>query len=187
MLIFEGRLRALWRLAIQYGAHGLLVPLVFNALVVGWVLAISGGRSGAFVVPDSPAIPLASGVAGLVGAVLTVWLAGRFLDRRPFSEFGFHLGAGWWLDLLFGMVLGALLMTVVFLIELGLGWVRVTGAFETYGTGATFVISILFPAAYFVCVGFSEETVSRGYRLKNAAEGLNYPVLGPRGAVVLAW
>jgi membrane protease YdiL (CAAX protease family) len=121
-----------------------------------------------------------------VGAILTVWLAGRFLDRRPFSAFGFRLGAGWWLDLLFGMVLGALLMTAVFLVELGLGWVEITGSFETQG-GAPFVISILFPVATFVCIGISEELVSRGYQLKNAAEGLNYPSLGPRGAILLAW
>jgi membrane protease YdiL (CAAX protease family) len=84
------------------------------------------------------------------------------------------------------MVLGAVLITAVFLVELGLGWVRVTGAFETLG-GTPFVISLLFPAAYFVCVGISEEIVSRGYQLKNAAEGLNYPALGPRGAILLAW
>ena len=186
-----GRLGALWRLGIQYWAYWVLLQLFFSMLVVAWLLAGSGGRTAsggldASVVPDTPALPLISGLAGLSAAILTVWLAGRFLDRRPFSAFGFRLGAGWWLDLLFGMVLGALLMTVVFLVELGLGWVRVTGAFETQG-GAPFVISILFPAATFVCVGVSEETVSRGYQLKNAAEGLNYPSLGPRGAVLLAW
>ncbi len=186
-----GRLRALWRLAIQYLAFRLLVLIFFNLLVVAWLLASSGGQvsSGGLdilVVPDSPALPLVSSVAGLVVAILTVWLAGRFLDRRPFSAFGFHPGAGWWLDLLFGMVLGALLMTAVFLIELGLGWVRVTGSFEAQGD-APFVISILFPVVTFLCVGISEETVFRGYQLKNAAEGLNYASLGPRGAVLLAW
>ncbi|MBA2712119.1 MAG: CPBP family intramembrane metalloprotease [Rubrobacteraceae bacterium] len=187
MLIFEGRPRALWRLAIQYGAFRVLVPLVFNVLVVGWVLAGSGGRSGTLVVPDSPAIRLASGVAGLVGAILTVWLAGHFLDRRSFSDFGFHLGFGWWLDLLFGLVLGALLISTVFLVELGLGWVEVTSAFETFGTGAPFAPFVLLPVVTFLCVGFSEEIVFRGYQLKNAAEGLNYPALGPKGAVLLAW
>jgi uncharacterized protein len=186
-----GRLRALWRLAIQYLTFRLLVLLFFNLLVVTWLLASSGGQvsSGgldALVVPDSPALPLVSGVAGLVVAILTVWLAGRFLDRRSFSAFGFHLGAGWWLDLFFGMVLGALLITVVFLVELGLGWVEVTGAFEAQG-GAPFVISMLFPIVTFLCVGVSEETVFRGYQLKNAAEGLNYRSLGPRGAILLAW
>jgi len=188
----KGRLGALWRLGIQYWAYWVLVQLFFNLLVVAWLLADSGGldASGGLdtsVVPDSPALPLVSGVAGLLAAILTVWLAGRFLDRRPFSAFGFHLGAGWWLDLLFGMVLGALLITAVFLVELGLGWVRVTGAFETYGTNAPFAASMLLPTAAFLCIGFYEETVFRGYQLKNAAEGLNYSALGPRGAVLLAW
>jgi membrane protease YdiL (CAAX protease family) len=188
-----GRPRALWRLAIQYLAFDeVFVPLLFNLVGVAWLFASSGGltASGGLdtsVVPDSPALPLLSGVAGLLAATLTVWLAGRFLDRRPFSAFGFGLGAGWWLDLLFGMVLGALLMTVVFFVELGLGWVEVTGSFETYGSGVPFVISMLFPAATYLCVGLSEEMVSRGYQLKNAAEGLNYPAVGPRGAILLAW
>jgi uncharacterized protein len=187
-----GRLRALWRLAIQYWAYWMLLQLFFSLLVFTWLLAGSGGRTASggpdtSAVSGSPALPLVSGVAGVSAAILTVWLAGRFLDRRPLSEFGFRLGAGWWLDLLFGMVLGALLMTAIFLIELGLGWVRVTGAFETYGTGVPFAVAMLLPTAAFLCIGFYEETVSRGYQLKNAAEGLNYPVLGPRGAVLLAW
>ena len=36
-------------------------------------------------------------------------------------------------------------------------------------------------------MGISEETVFRGYQLKNAAEGLNYASLGPRGAILPAW
>jgi uncharacterized protein len=185
-----GRLRALWRLASQYWAYTVLVPLAFNLFVVAWMLSSGRTTSGGLdtsAVSGSPALPLVSGVAGLVGAALTVWLAGRFLDRRPFKDFGFHTGAGWWLDFLFGMALGALLITTVFLVELGLGWAEVTGAFETHGTGAPFGVALLLPAAAFLCVGFSEETVFRGYQLKNAAEGLNYPALGPHGAVLLAW
>jgi membrane protease YdiL (CAAX protease family) len=184
-----GRLRALWRLAIQYWAYRVIVPLLFNLLAVVWLLAAGRSTSGGLdtsVVPDSPALPLISGVAGLVGASLTVWLAGRLLDRRPFSAFGFHLDAGWCLDLLFGMVLGALLITTIFLVELGMGWVRVTGTFETYGTEAPFALSMCLPVGAFLCIGFYEETVFRGYQLKNAAEGLNYAALGPRGAVLLA-
>jgi uncharacterized protein len=189
-LFADGRLRALWRLGIQYAAYWVLAQVYFYLFVVAWLLAagrnVSGGLD-ASVAALSPVLPLFSSVASLSAAVLTVWLAGRFLDRRPFSDFGFHLGAGWWLDLLFGMVLGALLMTTVFVVELGLGWVRVTGAFETYGTNAPFAVCMLLPIAAFLCIGFYEETLSRGYQLKNSAEGLNHPSLGPRGAVLLAW
>ena len=184
MLISEGRLRALWRLAIQYLAFRVLVVLLFSTFASVLLLTVPGGRS---AVSGSPAIPLASGVASLLGAVLTVWLAGRFLDRRPFSDFGFHLGAGWWLDLFFGMALGALLISAIFFVELGLGWVEVVGAFQTCGTNGPFALSVLLPVAMYLCVGFYEETVFRGYQLKNAAEGLDYPALGPRGAVMVAW
>ena len=189
-LFADGRLRALWRLGLQYAAYWVLAQVYFYLFVVAWLLAAGRNASGgldASVAALSPVLPLFSSVAGLLAAVLTVWLAGRFLDRRPFSDFGFHLGTGWWLDLLFGMVLGALLMTTAFLLELGFGWVRVTGAFETYGRDAPFAVCMLLPIAAFVCIGFNEETVSRGYQLKNSAEGLNHPSLGPRGAVLLAW
>ena len=187
-----GRLRAAWRLLLQYLTYKFLVPLLANLLAVAWLLAATreAGFSGAPVVrslPDSPLLPLIGGVAGLVGVVLSVWLAGRFLDRRPFVEFGLHLSGGWWLDLLFGMALGALLMTVVFLLQLGLGWITVTGSFESSLPGAPFWLAVLLPAAVFLCVGFYEELLSRGYQLRNAAEGLNLPSVGPRGAVLLAW
>ena len=51
-----GRLRALWRLAIQYLAFRVLVLLFVNLLVVAWLLASSGGRisSGGLDRPASP-------------------------------------------------------------------------------------------------------------------------------------
>jgi uncharacterized protein len=187
-----GRLRALWRLLLQYLTYRvILVPLLVNLLAVTWLLAGSGQRASGGLdisaLAGSPALPVISGAAGLIGALLSVWLAGRFLDRRPFADFGFHLNGGWWLDLFFGMALGALLMTAVFLAELGLGWVTVTGAFKSLVPGAPFWLALLIPAALFLCVGFYEELISRGYQLRNAAEGLNLPGVGPRNAVLLAW
>jgi membrane protease YdiL (CAAX protease family) len=183
-----GRLRAPWRLLLQYLAYTVAVPLFANLLAGAFLLAGRGaGSSGTSALAGSPLLPVIGGVAGLGGALLSVWLAGRFLDRRPFADFGFHLSGGWWLDLLFGMALGALLMTTVFLVQSGLGWVTVTGSFESLVPGAPFWLAVLVPATLFVCVGFYEELVSRGYQLRNAAEGLNSSSLGPRGAVLLAW
>lgn len=183
-----GRLRAPWRLLLQYLAFTLAVPLFANLLAGAFLLASTGaGSSGISALAGSPLLPVIGGVAGLGGALLSVWLAGRYLDRRPFAGFGFHLSRGWWLDLLFGMALGALLMTTVFLVQSGLGWVTVTGSFESLVPGAPFWLAVLVPATLFACVGFYEELVSRGYQLRNAAEGLNSSSLGPRGAVLLAW
>jgi uncharacterized protein len=183
-----GRLRAPWRLLLQYLAYTVTVPLLVNLLAGAFLLAGTGaGSSSTSALAGSPLLPVIGGVAGLGGALLSVWLAGRFLDRRPFADFGFHLSVGWWLDLLFGMALGALLMTTVFLVQSGLGWVTVTGSFESLVPGAPFWLAVLVPATLFVCVGFYEELVFRGYQLRNAAEGLNSSSLGPRGAVLLAW
>jgi membrane protease YdiL (CAAX protease family) len=185
----SGRLRAPWRLLLQYLTHTVAISLFVNLLAAALLVARPGTSGGldTSVLAGSPLLPLVGGVAGLGGAVLSVWLAGRFLDRRPFAEFGLHLSWGWWLDLLFGMALGALLMTAIFVVQLGLGWVTVTGAFESSVPGAPFWLAVLVPAALFLCVGFYEELVSRGYQLRNAAEGLNLPGIGPRGAILLAW
>ena len=187
------RPRALWRLLFQYGAYRVAVPLFVNLLAVAWLLVrpgrktLSSGELDASILSGSPALPLIGATAGLLGVLLSVWLAGRFLDRRPFADFGFHLSGGWWLDLFFGMVLGALLMTLIFLVELGLGWITVTGAFRTFVPGTPFALAILFPTMLFLYVGLSEELLFRGYQLRNAAEGLNLPAVGPRKAVILAW
>ena len=188
----QGRLRALWRLLLQYLLYWTAVPLLLNLLVTVYLLIPSGGLGGGSVpaasfLPGSPALPLLGSVATLLAVLPSVWLAGRFLDRRPFADFGFRLSRAWWLDFTFGLGLGALLMTAIFVVELGLGWVSVSGSFAVEVPGTPFALASLIPLGVCLCVGFSEELLFRGYQIKNAAEGLNHPVLGPRGAVVLAW
>jgi uncharacterized protein len=188
-----GRPRALWRLLAQYWAYKVVAPLLVYLLALSWLLVRSGreiGASGeldASSLSGTPALPLLGGIAALIGVILSVWLAGRFLDRRPFADFGFHVSGGWWLDLCFGMTLGALLMSAIFLVELGFGWVTVTGAFRSLVPGTPFALAMLLPTTLFVCVGVYEELLFRGYQLRNAAEGLNLSVVGPRKAVIVAW
>ena len=187
----ERRLRAFWRLLLQYliysngtvvlaGVFGLASLAVFEGNGLG------EGPGGTLAA--SPAFRTTSYVAAsLVAAVAGVWLAGRFFDRRPFSGFGLRFDRVWWLEFCFGLALGALLMTAIFFVELAAGWITVTGTFETVGNGSPFALAILLPLVVFACVGFYEELLSRGYQLQNMAEGFNYPSLGPKGAILLAW
>jgi membrane protease YdiL (CAAX protease family) len=193
-IFFEesGRLRALWRLILQYLAYRVATVLLVNLLLVAYLLTAqevaSLGGLDTSALSRSPVIVLIGGVASLLAILLSVWLAGRYLDRRPLADFGFHLRGGWWLDLSFGLALGALLITAIFLVELGLGWVSVNGAFEVLiGPSVPFALALLIPLAFFLCVGVYEELLFRGYELRNAAEGLNVPAIGPYGAVLLAW
>ena len=196
-LLFEStdeglRVRAPWRLLLQFTLF--LVCLVFlptlltalwNSLEPG-NLRIKNPMSSTKV-NASPALFLVNALAYLGAVLLSVWTAGRFLDRRPFKDFGFHLGGGWLLDLLFGMGLGALLMTGLFLIELGFGWVSVAGTPRPVEPNTFFSLALIVPIVSFICVGVNEELLFRGYWLRNLAEGGNFPFVGPRYAVFLAW
>lgn len=185
-----GRPRALWRLIFQYWTYKVAILLLVNLLAVAWLLAREAPSTGgldASILSGSPALRLIGTAAALIAVSLSVGIAGGLLDRRSFADFGFHLNGGWWLDLFFGMAVGALLITAIFLIQLRLGWVTVTGTFESLLPGAPFALAVLLPSAVFLCVGFYEELLSRGYQLRNAAEGLNLPRVGPRNAVLLAW
>jgi membrane protease YdiL (CAAX protease family) len=186
----ERRLRALWRLLFQYALYRYLAAILVGIFTF-IALAVSEGTSlgEATTTPHtlSPALWATSYMVSLLAAVVSVWLAGRFLDHRPFSGFGLQLDRTWWFDLCFGLALGALLMTAIFSVELAAGWVTVTGTFEVASQGDSFALAIGLPLVAFVCVGFYEELLSRGYQLQNMAEGLNFPSLGPKGAVLLAW
>ena len=187
----ERRPRALWRLLLQYVIYSNGAPVLagvfgLTLLAVLESTSLAGGSAGTLA--TSPALQSASFVAAyLVVAVASVWLAGRFFDRRPFSSFGLRLDRAWWLDFCFGLALGAVLMTAIFSVELAAGWITVTGLFEVAGDGKPFTLAILLPLVAFSFVGFYEELLSRGYQLQNMAEGLNLPFLGPRGAILLAW
>lgn len=118
-----------------------------------------------------------SGVATVVG----VWLVGRYVDRRRTSDFGLGIDREWWIDLGFGLALGGLLMAGIFLLELSLGWIEVTGVFA----GEALVSVVAGSVLLFLIVGIYEELLLRGYLLTNLAEGAR-GTLGIGGAIVLA-
>ena len=193
----ERRLRALWRRAIQGAAWFLILSI--GQIGVAVIVAASGLASGALT-PESlanpaavqemilslPGLVLALQAVSFAATLLTVWLAGRLLDKRPFAGFGFHLNQDWWIDFGFGLALGAALMLVIFLVELTAGWVTVQGTFMTHRPGMSFAGGILAALVTFVLVGISEELFFRGYQLRNWAEGLHFGSLGPRAAILIA-
>lgn len=169
----ERRVRALWRILAVAGA----ITGTGLAIRATGLLPESGTR--AFVVVGT--------VVRAIVALAVVGLLGRLLDRRRLREFGLHINGDWLLDLIFGLVLGAGLMSGVFLIELGLGWLEITGAYRTTVPGEPFGWAILAPAVLFTGVAIVEELLARGYLLRNVAEGLAFGRLGgPRGGLIVA-
>jgi membrane protease YdiL (CAAX protease family) len=178
----QQRVRAMWRL-LGFGLLFVVGTLILGTLFGLAAVLAAGGQV------DLAATPflLAGAAAALLACLASVWLAGRFLDRRSFADFGFHLGPAWWRDLAFGLALGALLMTGIFLAERAAGWVTIVGAFQTSTSGQPFGLAILSPLLLYLCVGIYEELIARGYLLRNLAEGLHLPALGPHRALLLAW
>jgi membrane protease YdiL (CAAX protease family) len=107
------------------------------------------------------------------------------VDRRRFADLGFHFTSLWWSDLGYGLFLGALLMAGIFLVELAAGWVTITDTFAS--PRLPFPISISLSLLTFVYVGIQEELLSRGYHLRNFAEGFNHPRLSPRRALFIGY
>lgn len=179
----ERRPRALWRL-ICVAVFYLVCTRIFTFLATA-LWPANGTVPDFYINAPLPGLRLAAGIIDFLAVFASVWLAGRLLDRRPFSGFGFRLSRAWFRDLGFGLFLGVAAVTGVFAAERALGWVAVTGAFETDGD-TPFLLAVLVPATAFLCVSVYEELMIRGYFLRNVAEGFNYRIIGTRGAVLIA-
>jgi uncharacterized protein len=175
----ERRPRAPFRVVLTLLLIG--VCTLFSTALVG----VLGVRS----VLVASLAPTATGAAGslvralslslmAIATVVGIWASARLLDRRPFRTFGFALDRNWWLDLGFGLALGAGLMIAIVLVERAAGWVTVSGTVgallasgPTVLTGAG--VRLLAALCLFVAVGIYEELLFRGYLLRNLAEGLS--------------
>ncbi len=174
----EGRLRAGWRLIGQFA---LLLAFVVIGAIVDDILFESLPRD-LLGEGDSILLPIEMFAASL----LSVWLAGHFLDRRRFADFGFHFSPGWWSDLAFGLALGTVLIAGIFVIETACGWARPVGILQAGSSGVVFPAGILLVLGVLVVLAVSEEIWNRGYLMKNLAEGLHFKPLGPKSSILLA-
>lgn len=189
----DRRLRAFWRLLI----HAVVFLLSYTVLslpvgiVTGVILAASGRNiADAQVLAGAAQHPLVNAVnavATLGAMIFSYWVMARWIDRRRWRDFGFHFSAGWWKDFAFGLALGAFLMALIFAFELSMGWVTVTGVMQSFLPDVSFLGGILASLVGYICVGIYEEMLSRGYHLRNLAEGLNLKRVGPRTALLLAY
>lgn len=180
----EHRPRAWLRLILVIGLF-LLSTLILAAITT--VIAIKFTDADAKEIKTLLKNPLVVSFIELLTIWISYLVASRWLDRRPLVDFGFRFNRLWWRDFGFGLLLGAALMVLVFGVELLAGWVTVTGTLQPMVIGQPFWSGILLFAAVFLCVGISEEMLSRGYLLRNLAEGLQGKYLNPKMAVLTAY
>jgi membrane protease YdiL (CAAX protease family) len=196
----QRRLRAVWRVLIQGGLFlvGDSLLTFILGLGVAAIFTARGGFSSGVNGTQDLSVFLASffsfsqlggtlfGLISLVMILLTCLLAARWLDRRPFADYGFHFSRRWWWSFGFGLLLGAGLMAFIFLVELATGWVKVTG-FLKPGAIGSFWGEIILAVILFICVGIYEELLARGFQLRNLAEGFYFPQVSPRTALIIGY
>ena len=176
--VAERRVRAGWRILLTIIA--LLAMSIGAQLALRYVLAeqaqalVFGGFSagGAFALAT-------------LGALAIVGLACRGLDRRSLGALGMRPDGEWWLDLLFGAALGAVLISGVLGVELAAGWASVDG-FDLLGADLLRLAYLPVSLLVFTSVGVYEELIFRGYLIKNVSEGLAGARLGPAAAIAIA-
>ncbi|MBN2426891.1 MAG: CPBP family intramembrane metalloprotease [Deltaproteobacteria bacterium] len=130
---------------------------------------------------------LVAGTLRLLPAIIALWLGAKFIDRRRMKDYGLHLNKNWWIDLVFGMGLGTFLISLIFVIELGLGWVSISGTAHVHNSHNPFIVPFLVFFLYIICQAAFEELLARGYLFRNFAEGLNFKKIGVRRAAWLSW
>ena len=163
----DRRMTAFWRILFQF--------ILFAGLLVLLQLSLPD---------DLPRI--LQHVATMFAFTASVWIAGRYLDRRTFVDFGLVLDRRWWNELGLGIGIGFLAMGAIFLVFWIFGWMEVTGwGWERAGL-QPFPIAIGGYLLHMAMVGFYEELFSRGYHLKNMMEGYRFgkDASGSRAAVL---
>lgn len=165
----EQRLRAGWRLLLQFIAMAIIISVAAIPFV--------------YLLPTS--LVLTSSAPMFIGVCASIWLAARYLDKRPIEQYGITFNRLWGKEFFIGVGIAAIAIGTVFLIEWWAGWLTITGyGWETpseisFGWGfSTFFLAMLI-------VGFHEELFSRGYQILNITEGLRGQI-GQRGALFIA-
>ena len=161
----ERRLRAGWRLLIQ--AIMLLVILSIVSIAVVLLTVFLG-----IDLNSLPALSPVNLLPTALSMTLAVWMGRRLLDRRSFVSLGFHLDRRALTDLMVGFLIPAVMMGVIYLLELAVGWLRFDGwAWQTIPSGQV-ALGVLSGLLGFAVVGYQEELLSRGYHLQNIRDGM---------------
>lgn len=166
----EQRARAGWRILVQF-----ILMFLFSGVAFLGVQQI--GDSSLMVISVIPQF---------IGIILSVWLAAKFLDKRSFYGYGLNFDKQWAKEFFIGIALAALAQGAIFLIEWSAGWVTIANYGWNVDTDISFVAGITSFFFAMLMVGFHEELFSRGYQTLNLVEGLRFPKIGQRGAVIIS-
>ena len=157
------RLRAGWRLILQ------TILLMLIAFVVGLPFSLI-----TFIPNMSDSLYLVfSQVIEIIAVTLSIFLATRFLDKRPFASLGLKVNKWLLLDILAGIVITFFMMGFIYLVEWSQGWLTFNEFAWQVDNPAAVLSGTFGMLIVFIFVGWNEELISRGYHLQTLTSGLN--------------
>lgn len=160
LFVRDGRLRSGWRVPVYLLVLALTYLVVMLPVMI-FRLELHYGYQQLFQ---------------LVAVLLGTWICRRFVDKRDWASFGLRLDRQGWIDIGLGLLLGAALMTGIFLVELAMGWINVIGlAWQTRPLGELLQSLFWRIVVQMTVVAVTEEVVMRGYLLPTLEEGLGLP------------
>lgn len=161
----EPRLRAGWRLLIQ---TILLFALSIGAGVIVFI------PIGLFKINfNSPIVMLANELVTVFGITTSIFLACKFLDKRPIVSLGLKLNGLALKDVLVGILITFFQMGLIYWLEVALGWTKFNGFAWDTESGLAVFTGLGTWLVIFLIVGWQEELLSRGYHLQTIESGLN--------------
>lgn len=171
----EPRLRAGWRLLLQTALVFFVIGCLGSVAVL-FLLAsglIADPSSSDLLTELAPELLLLGAFGETIAITASVFLARRYLDKRPIESLGLTLNKQTAVDILTGIGITLLQMGSIYVLMSWLGWITFEGfAWEFDPIGLVLKNTLIF-FALFLFVGWHEELLSRGYHLQTIASGLN--------------
>lgn len=103
--------------------------------------------------------------SGLLGTALVLWIFMKYIDKEKFIELGFHIRSKL-NHFIVGFILGAFIMGAGYLLLVSIGEI----SFQSISFNFT---EIMISLGVFTIVAFVEETLFRGYILRNFMRSFN--------------
>ena len=166
----DGKLRSGWRLAIFVVAF-LVFGLLFGAAAMLLATFVFGPP-----VPGSAVFLTINGVVSAVIALVVGWLCGKYLENLPFEALGASLKNRWLVNLLLGLIGGA----ITFAIGAGVGVIfgGLSFSFNSDAPSNAIVSTLLTSFLVFAAAAAFEEALFRGYILQTfVRSGLAWPAI----------
>jgi len=161
---------------VFFGPQGLRAgwSLLIFAVLCAILIVVGGFLVGPFLhlrpdVPISPSTGLLLEISQLVPVLIATWIM-ALLERRPVLSFGYR-GAARCVRFFSGIVWGFIAISAVVLILRHLGYLSLDGRMMS---GAAALEYAALWGVVFLCVGFCEETMFRGYAQYTITRGIGF-------------